>query len=113
MNTYEGKMNMGQEDLKVKIMEALEEVEDPELRVDIVNLGLVYGVEIEEGIVVVTMTLTSIGCPLAGTIVEHVKKALINIDGVKGVDVNITFNPPWSRDKMSRLAKIALNVADY
>ena len=103
---------MGNEELRGKIMEALEEVEDPELGVDIVNLGLVYGVDIEEDNIVVTMTLTSIGCPLAGTIVEHVKKELTNIDGVEEVEVNITFNPPWSRDKMSRLAKIALNVAD-
>lgn len=107
-----GSYKMGHEDLKTKIMEALEEVEDPELGVDIVNLGLVYGLDIEVGKVIVTMTLTSIGCPLAGTIVDHVKKAVNELDGVEDVEVNITFNPPWSRDKMSRIAKIALNVTD-
>ena len=99
-------------ELKDKIMEALEEVEDPELRVDIVNLGLVYDVEIEDGKADITMTLTSIGCPLAGTIVEDVKNVVKPIDGVEEVDVNITFNPPWSKDRMSRYAKIALNVTD-
>ncbi|WP_078381451.1 metal-sulfur cluster assembly factor [Sutcliffiella halmapala] len=102
-----------EEALKDKIMEALEEVEDPELGVDIVNLGLVYDVDMDESKqAIITMTLTSIGCPLAGEIVEKVKNKLSPIEGVNGVDVNITFNPPWGKERMSRLAKIALNVTD-
>jgi metal-sulfur cluster biosynthetic enzyme len=99
------------EQLKEKIMESLEEVVDPELGVDIVNLGLVYDVIMEENqTVVVTMTLTSIGCPLAGAITEDVKKNVIEVDGVENVEVNITFNPPWEKERMSRYAKIALGI---
>ncbi|TYR79538.1 metal-sulfur cluster assembly factor [Priestia megaterium] len=97
--------------LEERIMEALEEVVDPELGVDIVNLGLVYGVELQENnTVVVTMTLTSIGCPLAGAITEDVKNKLLPLDGVEQVEVNITFNPPWEKERMSRYAKIALGI---
>ncbi|WP_243385749.1 metal-sulfur cluster assembly factor [Bacillus kexueae] len=100
------------EALKENIMGALEQVVDPELGIDIVNLGLVYDVELnEEGTCIVTMTLTSMGCPLAGTIVEQVKAALVGIPEVKDVDVNIVWNPPWTKDKMSRYAKIALGIS--
>jgi metal-sulfur cluster biosynthetic enzyme len=97
--------------LKENIMGALELVIDPELGVDIVNLGLVYDVEMEEnGFTKVTMTLTSMGCPLAGTIVDQVKRALVDIPEVNEVDVSIVFNPPWTKDRMSRYAKIALGI---
>ncbi|KAA6453336.1 metal-sulfur cluster assembly factor [Bacillus swezeyi] len=99
------------EALKENIMGALEQVVDPELGVDIVNLGLVYDVDMDEdGKTDVTMTLTSMGCPLAPVIVDEVKKALADIPEVKEVDVNIVWNPPWTRDKMSRYAKIALGI---
>ena len=100
-----------EQELKDNLMGALELVIDPELGVDIVNLGLVYDVEMDaEGKATVTMTLTSMGCPLAGTIVDQVKRALIDIPEVNEVEVNIVFNPPWSRDMMSRYAKIALGI---
>ncbi|WP_307148736.1 metal-sulfur cluster assembly factor [Robertmurraya andreesenii] len=99
------------QELKDSIMGALELVVDPELGIDIVNLGLVYDLEMdEEGKVTVEMTLTSMGCPLAGTIVEQVKAALAEIPEVKSTDVNIVWNPPWSKDRMSRYAKIALGI---
>ncbi|APH05941.1 metal-sulfur cluster assembly factor [Bacillus weihaiensis] len=99
--------------LKDNIYGALETVIDPELGVDIVNLGLVYDVDMdEEGQTEVTMTLTSMGCPLAGTIVDQVKAALQDIPEVKSTEVNIVWNPPWTKDKMSRYAKIALGVTD-
>ncbi|MCP3742172.1 metal-sulfur cluster assembly factor [Rossellomorea sp. BNER] len=99
------------QDLKDNLMGALEQVVDPELGIDIVNLGLVYDVELEEdGKAVVTMTLTSMGCPLAGTIVDQVKAALSDIPEVKETEVNIVWNPPWSKDNMSRYAKIALGI---
>ncbi|MDQ0232282.1 metal-sulfur cluster assembly factor [Metabacillus malikii] len=97
--------------LKENIYGALETVVDPELGVDIVNLGLVYDVTMDDnGLTEVTMTLTSMGCPLAGTIVEQVKLALDDIPEVKEVEVNIVWNPPWTKDKMSRYAKIALGI---
>lgn len=99
------------QDLKDSIMGALELVVDPELGIDIVNLGLVYDVKMEEeGKAIIDMTLTSMGRPLAGTIVEQVKSALADIPEVKDTEVNIVWNPPWSKDKMSRYAKIALGV---
>ncbi|HYK73244.1 MAG TPA: metal-sulfur cluster assembly factor [Pseudoneobacillus sp.] len=99
------------EQLKENIMGALELVIDPELGVDIVNLGLVYDVEMDEsGNTKVTMTLTTMGCPLAGTIVDQVKRALVDIPEVNEVDVIFVFNPPWSKDRMTRYAKIALGI---
>ncbi|NQD67292.1 metal-sulfur cluster assembly factor [Bacillus haikouensis] len=99
------------QDLKDSLMGALEQVVDPELGIDIVNLGLVYDVDLdEEGKATVTMTLTSMGCPLAGTIVDQVKAALGELPEVKETEVDIVWNPPWSKDKMSRYAKIALGI---
>lgn len=99
------------QDLKENIMGALEQVVDPELGIDIVNLGLVYDVDMdEEGKTTITMTLTSMGCPLAGVIVDQVKAALADIPEVKEVDANIVWTPVWSRDMMSRYAKIALGI---
>lgn len=102
---------MDQESMKEEIMEALETVEDPELHIDIVNLGLVYGVDIDDDRnAKVTMTLTSMGCPLAGMINEMVETAVKSVDGIKGVEVNIVWNPPWSKERMSRYAKMALGI---
>jgi metal-sulfur cluster biosynthetic enzyme len=99
------------EEMKENIMGALELVIDPELGIDIVNLGLVYNVEMEDdGKVMVSMTLTAMGCPLAGTIVDQVKRALADIPEVNDVDVNIVWNPPWNKEMMSRYAKIALGI---
>lgn len=100
------------EALKENIYGALEQVIDPELGIDIVNLGLIYDVELDEaGVCKVTMTLTSMGCPLAPVIVDQVTAALSDIPEVKEVDVNIVWSPPWTKDKMSRYAKIALGIS--
>lgn len=101
------------QELKDNIYGALETVIDPEIGIDIVNLGLVYDIQMDEnGNTEITMTLTSIGCPLAGTIVQMVKAALADIPEVKEVNVNIVWNPPWSKERMSRYAKIALGIPD-
>ncbi|WP_077623075.1 metal-sulfur cluster assembly factor [Sediminibacillus massiliensis] len=101
------------EALQENLMGALENVIDPELGIDIVNLGLVYGVDLdEEGIATVTMTLTAMGCPLAGHIEQDVKFVMSDIPEVKETKVNIVWNPPWSKDRMSRYAKIALGIPD-
>jgi metal-sulfur cluster biosynthetic enzyme len=98
-------------DMKESMMGALENVVDPELGVDIVNLGLVYDAELdEEGKAIITMTLTSMGCPMGPQIVANIKQELMELPEVKDVDVNIVWNPPWSRDNMSRYAKMALGV---
>jgi metal-sulfur cluster biosynthetic enzyme len=99
------------EDLKDNILGALELVVDPEIGIDIVNLGLVYDMKLDdEGVLAIDMTLTSMGCPLAGMIVDQVKNALSDIPEVKDTNVNIVWNPPWNKDMMSRYAKIALGI---
>ncbi|MBB6443519.1 metal-sulfur cluster assembly factor [Bacillus benzoevorans] len=99
------------EALKENILGALELVVDPEIGIDIVNLGLVYDLKLnDEGVLTVDMTLTSMGCPLAGMIVDQVKNAVSDIPEVKDTMVNIVWNPPWSKDMMSRYAKIALGI---
>jgi metal-sulfur cluster biosynthetic enzyme len=99
--------------LKKKASEALEEVIDPELGIDIVNLGLIYGLDIDEkNTMTVTMTLTAMGCPLAATIEMDVKCALSTVEEINDAKVNIVWNPPWSLDKMSRYAKIALGLPE-
>lgn len=106
----EGEIMMDQ-DMKDSMLGALENVIDPELGIDIVNLGLVYDVDLdEEGVATVTMTLTSMGCPLGPVIVDQVNTALGELPEVKSTNVNIVWNPPWSKDKMSRYAKMALGV---
>lgn len=100
-----------EKDLKDSMLGALEQVIDPELGIDIVNLGLVYDVDMnDEGLATVTMTLTSMGCPLAATIVDQVKYFLEDLPEVKEVEVNIVWTPAWTKDRMSRYAKIALGI---
>lgn len=97
------------EALQLRVLEALETVEDPELGMNIVDLGLVYGLEMDEdGRVKVIMTLTSMGCPLAGTIQQLVREALDKVDGIAGGEAEIVWNPPWTPARMSKLARYAL-----
>ncbi|SEU03421.1 Metal-sulfur cluster biosynthetic enzyme [Salinibacillus kushneri] len=100
-------------ELEENIMGALENVIDPELGIDIVNLGLVYGVDMDDdGVCKVTMTLTAMGCPLAGHIEQDVQRVLSDIPEINEAVVNIVWSPPWSKDYMSRYAKIALGIPD-
>ncbi|MBP2076606.1 metal-sulfur cluster assembly factor [Oceanobacillus polygoni] len=101
------------EALKENLFGALENVIDPELGIDIVNLGLIYDVDLDEdGVCNVTMTLTSMGCPLAAHIETDIKHALADIPEAKEIRVNVVWDPPWGKDKMSRYAKIALGIPD-
>lgn len=88
-----------------------EKVIDPELGINIVDLGLVYGIDVsDEGKVTVTMTLTAMGCPLAGMINQMVESAVEEIEGVTEVDVNIVWDPPWTKERMSRVARMQLGI---
>lgn len=99
------------EAIKSKIMTALEQVIDPELGIDIVNLGLVYGAELfEGGHCTVQMTLTTMGCPLADVIVDEVERALKSVPEITTSEVDIVWYPAWDPSKMSRYAKIALGI---
>lgn len=93
-----------------KVRKALKKVIDPELGINIVDLGLVYDVREENGKVEVEMTLTSPGCPLAGVIDERVMAATKDLDGVKKVVVMIVWDPPWNEDMISEEAKAELGV---
>lgn len=99
------------QELKDKIIEALMEVNDPEINIDIVNLGLVYEINMDnEKNVEVKMTLTAIGCPLAGTITNNVATVLNQIPGVNGAKVDVVWSPPWDRARVSKIAAIQLGI---
>lgn len=99
------------EELQDNMLACLEQVIDPELGIDIVNLGLIYGVDIDdEGLCTVTMTLTSMGCPLAGIIVEQIESSLEDLPEVSETKVDIVWDPVWTKERMSRYAKIALGI---
>jgi metal-sulfur cluster biosynthetic enzyme len=99
------------ESIKEEIMTALETVIDPELGIDIVNLGLIYEVDFSQnGDTVVKMTLTTMGCPLADVLTEQIHEALRDIPQVKNIEVKLVWYPAWTTDKMSRYARIALGI---
>jgi metal-sulfur cluster biosynthetic enzyme len=93
---------------KDDVFEALHQVEDPELGMDVVDLGLVYGVEVEGPKVKVLHTLTSMGCPAGAMIQEDIQRVAAELPGVEDVEVELTFDPPWTPDKMSDDAKFIL-----
>lgn len=96
---------------KKQVMDALVEVLDPELNISIVDLGLVYKVEIKKDSVAIEMTLTTIGCPLFNLIEKEVKEKL-NVLGFADnkVKINLTFDPPWDVEKLSPRAKAILGI---
>jgi metal-sulfur cluster biosynthetic enzyme len=93
---------------KDEVVEALRGVEDPELGMDIVELGLVYDVEVEGPRVKVIHTLTSMGCPVGPMIQENVDQIVRELPEVEDVEVELTWDPPWSPEKMSEDAKFIL-----
>ena len=93
---------------KDEVVEALRQVEDPELGMDIVELGLFYDAEIEGADVKVTFSLTSMGCPAGPMIQEDIDRVLGEIPGVGNVNSELTFDPPWTPDRMSDDAKFIL-----
>lgn len=98
-------------EIKDDIVKQLSTVVDPELGVDIVNLGLVYTIDLDdEGICLIEMTLTTMGCPLTNVLADMVTKAVKKVPEVKNVDVEFVFEPAWSIDRMSRFAKLTLGV---
>ncbi|MBW8735066.1 MAG: SUF system Fe-S cluster assembly protein [Asticcacaulis sp.] len=90
---------------------AFKTVFDPEIPVDIYELGLIYRVDVsDDRDVVVDMTLTAPGCPVAGEMPSWVQDAVMKVEGVRTCDVNLIFDPPWDSSKMSDEAKLALNM---
>jgi metal-sulfur cluster biosynthetic enzyme len=91
-----------------EVIEALSNVIDPELGLDFVELGLIYGIEIDGGVVNITFTLTTPACPIGPQVSEQMEEFVGEIEGVDEVVPNMVFAPPWSPDRMSEDAKFAL-----
>ena len=100
------------EKIKTRILESLEQVIDPELGIDIVNLGLIYEIRFDEtnGETEIDMTLTTMGCPLADLLTDHIYDAMSDVPEVTKTDVKLVWYPAWTVEKMSRYARIALGI---
>jgi FeS assembly SUF system protein len=106
MDTFQDDINLGE-----NVVKTLKSIYDPEIPVDIYELGLVYDVMInEDHDVKILMTLTSPNCPVAETLPREVEEKVKSIDEVKSCEVEITFDPPWSKDLMSEEAKLELGM---
>jgi metal-sulfur cluster biosynthetic enzyme len=92
------------------VRNALKGVKDPELGLDLVVLGLIYDLEVEGGDVRAVMSLTSPLCPVAGQIVEDVKAAIEGLEGVERADVELTFDPPWTPERIPPLIRASLGL---
>src|SRR5215471_19644146 len=99
--------------IKDQIIAALRKVYDPEMPVNIYELGLIYGFDIDDsGNVQVRMTLTAPNCPVAGILPGQVESAIRAVPGVNSVKLELRFDPPWTKDRMSEAAKLALGIED-
>jgi|TARA_B100000959_G_C14628299_1_gene479196 FeS assembly SUF system protein len=100
------------EELKGEIIEAIKKVFDPEIPVNIYELGLIYAIDINDDKTVdITMTLTSPFCPVAGSLPKEVAARASEVNGVKNANVELVFEPPWSLELMSEEAKFKLNLS--
>ena len=98
-------------DIKSKVVEEIKKIYDPEIPVNIYELGLIYKIEVDKNNKVnVDMTLTSPNCPVAESLPNEVKENIKKVEGVSDVNLNIVWEPPWDKDKMSEAAKLELNL---
>jgi len=95
---------------EMDIKRALRRVKDPELHLDLVVLGLVYGIEIQDSHVRATISLTSPFCPVAGQIIEEAQAAIENIEGVETAEVELTFDPPWTPERIDPIIRASLGL---
>lgn len=99
------------EDIKQRVVAALKEIYDPEIPVNIYDLGLIYNIKIDDkGVVEVEMTLTTPGCPVAQTFPGEVEAAVRDVDGVTAASVELVWDPPWSPDSLSDATKLDLGL---
>ena len=96
--------------LKEKIIEEIKKIYDPEIPVNIFELGLIYKIEIKDKKIDIEMTLTSPNCPVAESLPNMVKENVSKIEGVTDVNLKLVWDPPWTREKMSEAAKLELNI---
>ena len=97
-------------DLKEKVISEIKKIYDPEIPVNIYELGLIYDISIENHDVKVKMTLTTPNCPVAESLPKQVKDNIMGVKGVSDVELNLVWEPPWDKDKMSEAAKLELNL---
>ena len=98
-------------DIKNRVIEAVKKIFDPEIPVNIYELGLIYKIEVDEkNKINIDMTLTSPNCPVAESLPKEVKENIMKVEGVPDVNLNLVWEPPWDKDKMSEAAKLELNL---
>ena len=98
-------------DIKQKVIDEIKKIYDPEIPVNIYELGLIYKIEVDkDNKINLDMTLTSPNCPVAESLPKEVKENIMKIEGVSDVNLNLVWEPPWSKDKMSEAAKLELNI---
>ena len=98
-------------ELKEKVISEIKKIYDPEIPVNIYELGLIYNIDIDEkNKVNIDMTLTSPNCPVAESLPNSVKDNVLKVDGVSDVDLKLVWDPPWGKDRMSEAAKLELNL---
>mgnify|MGYP001162830494 FL=1 len=97
-------------DVKEKIIEEIRKIYDPELPVNIYDLGLIYDVKINDRKAEIKMTLTTPNCPVAESLPKEVKEGAMQVEGIEEVDLELVWDPPWNKDMMSDAAKLELNL---
>jgi len=98
-------------DIKNRVIEEVKKIYDPEIPVNIYELGLIYKIEVDEkNKINIDMTLTSPNCPVAESLPKEVKDNIMKVKGVSDVNLNLVWEPPWDKDKMSEAAKLELNL---
>jgi FeS assembly SUF system protein len=96
--------------MEEKIVKILKTVYDPEIPVDIYELGLIYNIDVKDGDVTIDMTLTASSCPAGDFLIEDVQQKVQSVEGVKSVKVNLVFEPEWTKDRMSEEALLELGM---
>ena len=98
-------------ELKEKIIEEIKKIYDPEIPVNIYELGLIYDIKVEDkNTAKIKMTLTSPNCPVAESLLKEVKDGIMQVEGIENVDLDLVWDPPWDKDRMSEAAKLELNL---
>ena len=97
-------------ELKDKVIAEIKKIYDPEIPVNIYELGLIYQIDIDNNNVKIKMTLTTPNCPVAESLPKEVKDSVLEIDGVSKVDLDLVWDPPWNKSMMSEAAKLELNL---
>jgi FeS assembly SUF system protein len=98
-------------ELKEKIIEEIKKIYDPEIPVNIYDLGLIYDIKVKDkNTAKIKMTLTSPNCPVAESLPKEVKDGIMQVEGIDKVDLDLVWDPPWNKDRMSEAAKLELNL---